>query len=302
MASTIKLSSSIILIFCFLLLSCEESAKQDNPFHSIHPATDPLMNYAFVDALDEAPVNFPEAWNRESLRKAGIKKITMYSRGGKSPDDTLEQFVLDYQKDWSVLHYKGYKLDESRDAWTSGTIIHKKNDLSGEILFTKHFGIKKLLKTSISKIPDGYLLLRSKTGNRFDTTWLTGTLDRPKALISKIGRTLFSIDLYLPEGSSTQQIVNAFHRLPFSEEVIAGTQCTVIFTRKGRPQTAFLLNEQFSQVAKTRSWTYTKDFRIATYKEWIGSSVIKDMSWEYGSSSLPERLIINRKMYFYHYE
>jgi hypothetical protein len=68
-----------------------------------------------------------------------------------------------------------------------------------------------------------------------------------------------------------------------------------------KPQNAFLLNETNSQVAKIKEWTYHDD-QISTYKEWLGNTVIRDMSWHYSESQLPEYVVIDRNTYFYRYE
>ena len=302
MLSFIGVRSSIITAVCLLLFSCEGDVAADRVYPRLDLDKTPLMRYAFVSAIDEAPVAFVTSWNNEALKKAGIRSISMFSKGGKNPDDTLEKLVLHYSGDWTSLNYKGFKFDEMPAIWTSGSIVIPTASSPGEILFQRHYGIDKTLKTTIQGIHGGYRLLRYKSDNRFDTTWIFGTLTAPAAVVSKIGKTLFSIDLYMRKGSSTRDIVAAFRKLPFDTRSVAAAQCSVIFTESGRPREAFLLSETFSQVGKTKSWTYRPDHSITAYQEWIGTSVVKDMTWEYGTSQLPERLTVNRKTYFYHYE
>ena len=302
MSSPIKLYSSIFLAVLFLIYSCGTPETGDRIFPEVAIDETPFIRNAFVSTIDEAPVAFVTSWNHLALKKAGITSITMFSKGGKNPDDTLDKLVLTYSKNWTALLYQGFKFDETPTVWTSGKFSAAAKGHPGEIIFKRHYGIDKLLTTSIEVIDNGYRLLRRKTDSRFDTTWIFGTLTEPEAVASRIGKTLFSIDLYIKNGSSTQEIMAAFKKLPFDPADITSAQCTVIFTESGRPKEAFLLSDNFSQIAKTKAWTYNANHSIKTYQEWMGTSLVKDMVWEYGRSQLPEKLTIDRKTYFYRYD
>jgi hypothetical protein len=285
-----------------LFFSCAPASSGTKKFKRINLETNPLFYYSNVGTLNEAPVALVETWNRAALKKMGVRRITLFSKGGKNPDDTLERITFDYSNKWRTMNYEGYKFDEARDAWTLGTVAIPDRNQTGQIVFTRHFGIDKRLKTIVQPIENGILFLRDKGDDRFDTTWVVGTLERPKAIVSKIGNSIFSAEVYLPEGSSTKDIMRRFNQLPLAGGQIGTAHCSVIFTKGGKPQRAFLLNDRFSQVAKIREWTYNADNTISTYHEWMGASVTREMSWHYGKSQLPEYTVIDRNTYFYHYE
>lgn len=302
MSSSIYTRSSIIVALLLTVFACGDKTIPVKIFRHINLRTTPIFHYTTIGSLTEAPVNFVESWNRNALQEMGVHRIWLYSKGGKNPDDTLEEITFDYSENWQTLTYNGFKYDETPGAWTSGTLLIPGSNQTGQILFSRHFGIMKQLKTLVQPIESGILLLRSKAGNRYDSTWVIGTFANPSAIVSKIGKSVFSVELYVPEGSSTRQILEHFQKLPISDEAGGTAQCSVIFTKNGKPRRAFLLNDQFSQVAKIREWTYTHDDNIASYQEWTGNVLTKAMSWHYGKSQLPEYTIIDRNTYFYRYE
>lgn len=302
MSSLLNSRSSIIAAIVLFFCACSDKQSGIKEFKRLNLQKTPLFHYNSVGMLNEAPMSFVEPWNRAALQELGIKRITLYSKGGKNPDDTLEKITFSYSGQWETLAYKGFKFDETADTWTSGTLTLPGKEQSGTILFDKHFGIDKESKTLVKPTRKGYLLLHRKTGNRYDSTWVVGALEQPDAIITKIGRSVFSIELFLPEGSSTNDIVDRFGALSLDGDNLGAAQRTVTFTQNGRPLRTFLLNDAFSQVARIREWTYTKDANIATYQEWMGAALVRDMSWHYGKSQLPEYTTIDRNTYFYTYE
>lgn len=283
-----------------MIVACNATTSTDKTFHRINLSETPLYLYPTIGSICETPVSYPETWNREALKKMGVHRIVLYSKGGKNPDDTLEKITLNYNQNWSRLSYTGYKYNESSSVWTSGKITGSYKD--GKIQFIRHYGIHKNTETRMKAIPDGYLLLHAKSNNKNDTTWVIGTFEQPKAIISKIGNSLFSVDLFMPEGSSTSDIRSCFRSFSVTGSEPGSAHCTVTFMESGRPQRTFLLNEAFSQIAKIREWTYTDDDNIATFSEWTGNVLTSEMTWHYGKTQLPDYTIINRNTYFYHYE
>ncbi len=302
MSSLLLKHSSNLLLCCLFLYSCTQKTATSRTWPKLDAVEYPVLYPAFVAGMDEAPLDFPAPWNVETLKKMGVRSIVLYNKGGRNPEDTLEEITLTFTNNWSFLHYKGYKFDETRTPRTTGRIQLPGKQTDGEIYFRKHLGIVKEHKTIVRPTENGFLCLQKRANARFDTTWIQGTLQQPEFVASKIGNTLYSIDLYIKYGSSTSQIGEAFSQLPFSPESISRAQCSVIFTRNGRPIDAFLLYENFVQIIRTKAWTYNSDHTLASYQEWLGNSVIKTMSWQYGESTLPTHLIVNRKTYFYHYQ
>lgn len=284
-----------------LLTACSDNNNPSTSFPKINLKKTPLFHYTTVGTLIEAPVNYPEVWNRDALQQLGIRRIVMFSKGGKNPEDTLTQFRFDYSDNWKKLAYSDYKNDKQLRLITKGHIDYKPNESLGTIAFSQFFGVKKEMTTHIQQVDGGFLLLRSKSQQRYDSTWVIGSFSQPEAIVSKIGNSIFSVELFLPEGSGSNDIKRALNRVPMLKNGFQAAQCSVVFMKQNKPQNAFLLNETNSQVAKIKEWTYQDD-QIATYKEWLGSSVVRDISWHYSESQLPDYVVIDRNTYFYSYE
>lgn len=293
-----------IIFGCLLFLTaCSESTPETTHFKTINLSETPLFHLSQIGAFSEPPTQFPEVWNRVALHKMGIHDITLVAKGGKNPDDTLEIIRFNYSGNWKTLRYSEKKNDGQMPYSSRGEISYTSDDSAeSEILFDELFGMKKTSKTNVIQTENGYLLLNAKRFNRFDTTWVIGSFLQPKAVISKIGKSIFSVDVFLPDGSSNKDIERAFRQIPQLAGGFPSAQCSVIFTSGGKPVSAFQLNESFSQVAQTREWTYKKQL-LTGYTEWFGSSTVREITFHYESDSqLPASVTIDRNTYFCHYE
>lgn len=296
----IRLSIVSLIICCFT--SCETGTTINKTYPGFAPAKMSIFNNSFIANSDEAPIFFLDIWNRNAIRILGIRRITVYCKGGKNPEDTLEKRIFDFKDQAQQLNYSDYRFDETADVWSAGSIYFDEHN-GGEIKFSQHFGIKKNNVTRITPQGSSYLLLREKSGNRYDTTWVEGSFDHPKAVISKIGKSLFSMEVFVPEGSSTSEIATAFRRYAFPKEELALSEKTVVFTSNGKPLTAFALDENFSQVSQLKTWSYLKNGNLEHYEEYVGITPVRTITWTYRrTDNLPESMTIDRKQYFYAYE
>ncbi len=302
MSSFKKLLSSIITAFLILLVSCTETPNKEHLFKTIDLTKTPLFHYAYLSSIYESPVSFVETWNREALKKAGIKRILLFSKGGENPDDTLNEITYRYSNNWKTLNYTSITHESTVKLKSTGTLTISNKSSEETILFTQLFGIKKQLKTTVKPIKAGFLLLHAKRNTSYDSTWVIGSFSQPEAIVHKIGNSIFSVELFLPDGSSKSEIIQHYERLPMVDSQLGVTQFIVTFTANRRPQRSFLLDERFSQIIKVREWTYNKNHAIATYREWTGNTITQDMQWYYGESQLPDYATFNRNTYFYSYE
>lgn len=300
MLSSFFVRSSKILIVCLFFYACGNEHTNEAQFENYDPTAATLLYESFVMNIDEAPVHFVDCWNKTVIQKNGIRRLTLYTKGGKNPEDTLEKKVYAFSEDVKTTEYTDFRYDETPNNWSKGKIQFTKS--GGSIEFDNYYGIKRKTKTKIIQTASSLLFLRSKTNNSFDSTWVIGTLDQPKKIISKIGKSIYSIEVYMPMGSSTSEIEKAFKSLGYSEKALLLAEKTVVFIEKGKPISAFSLNETFSQVAQTRSWTYTKSKQLALYEEQMGNTVTKSISFTYRKDQLPATMTIDRKLYFYSYE
>lgn len=292
---------SIVLV-SLLAYSCTPAKTESKEFSGYQPSEDRILNAPFIGQLEDAPVHFCDLWNRKTIDKLGITRITVYSFGGKSPEDTLEKKVYQFSNHGLKLDYLDYKFDETPAVWSKGTAIWTNDRNILNLSFNKHFGIDRKLTTKIQRNEEGFMILRKKSLDRYDTTWIKGTLENPNLVLTKIGNSVFSVDVYLPEGSSTSDIKYAFDKLNLSPNDLLLTQKNVVFVKNGRPTSAFLLNELFSQVSQTKSWKYDGNENLVEYDEMIGSSTIRSITWKYRKDMLPESVTIDRNTYFYSYE
>lgn len=291
-----------ILVLAFAFTHCSSPATTDRTFSNYDPAKRSLLNYTFIGAVDNAPVHALETFDRAVINDLDIKSITIFSKGGKNPEDTLEKRQYSYSDQAKQLHYTDYRFDETPNIWSDGKLDFNWKEGNGNIVFTKNFGVQRSHKTKIERIKNGYLFLREKLANRIDSTWIYGDLKLPDKVITKIGNSLYSVEIFLPEGSSTSQIESVFNNLGFTQQSLMLAEKTVVFTKNNRPTSAFLLNEFFSQIAQTKKWVYDKQQNLIQYDEYVGNTTTRSISWSYREDLLPDMMTIDRKQYFYSYE
>jgi hypothetical protein len=297
---SVKFTCLSILGLSFLLVRCHSVVDSDKTFTSYDPATSPIFHYAFIGSIENAPVHSLECFDRSVIADLKIQSITIHSKGGKNPEDTLEKRQFKYSKNAEKLHYTDYRFDETPSIWSDGFLNFDGN--LGTIVFKKNFGIKRTTSTAVRSLDTGLLLLREKSQNRLDTTWIFGKLEHPEKVISKIGNSLYSVEIYLPEGSSTTDIKQVFQSLGFSDQSLLLAEKTVVFVRNQRPVSAFLLNEFYSQISQSKRWEYDKAGNLVLYEEYVGNTATRSISWTYRQDLLPDVMTIDRKQYFYSYE
>lgn len=290
-----------ILALTLIVTSCTPNETDSEVFADYQPKTDQIQNVTFIGQVEDAPVHFADLWNRKTINKLGITEISVFSFGGTSPEDTLEKKVYSFSNEGRNLAYLDYKFDETPAVWSKGTAVWSNNGKSLKLAFNKHFGIDRKLETTFQQTKEGYLILRKKSLGRYDSTWVKGTLENPNMVLSKIGNSVFSIDVYLPEGASTSDIRKQFDALGLTPNDLLLAEKNVIFTSNGKPISAYLLNELYSQVSQTKSWTYDENDNLSIYKEMSGNTIVRSISWKYREDLLPESMTIDRKEYFYHY-
>lgn len=293
---------SIFFGFCAIVIGCNQQKATQKSFSSYDPSSEAILNPYFIDLSEEAPTRFIDLWNRKTIQSLHIQQIDVFTFGGKKPTDTLEKQVFSFKNKGEKLDYTDYKFDESPSIWSQGSLNWSKNGKLLDIKFNRHFGINKQTHTTFEKTDDGYLVLKKKTMNRYDTTIIVGTLDQPQSVVSKIGKNIYSIDLFLPVGSSTEDIKNAYNKLNYSYDETLFAQRSIVFTENGRPVNAFLLNDEFRQVSQSKVWEYDKHGSLEFYEEYIGNSVVRSMKWTFNEDLLPESVTIGRKQYFYAYQ
>lgn len=293
---------SIILFFFAILISCAPKPETAKSFGNYNPKKVSILNPYFIDLTEEAPTRFADLWNRQIINDLEINEISVYTFGGKNPSDTLEKRLFTFSDSGRNLEYKDYKYDESPAIWSQGELVWSDSYHHLKINFDKHFGIKRLSTASINKTNDGFLVLKRKAHDRFDTTFVRGILDQPKSVVSKIGKNIFSIDVFLPIGSSTEDIKSAFDALSYTDEDLIFAQKNVVFIENDKPIGAFLLNDTFSQVTQTKLWEYDDNGNLTLYEEYIGNATVRSITWTYRDDLLPNTITIGRKQYFYAYK
>lgn len=285
-----------------LLVGCSSPEATQKTFDGYQPKTENIINPFLAEFLEEAPTRMPDCWNRETLKNLNIRQITLFAFGGNNPTDTLEKKTYSFSKNALQLDYSDYKFDETPAIWSKGSLRWKPEMKQLDIHFDKHFGISRKLEASASLSGDCYTVLRKKNANRYDTTFVYGSFEHPELVITKIGKNVYSIDLYIHMDASTAEIKAAFSNIQLPEDQLLFTQRNVIFTENNRPVSAFMLNENDAQVSQIKRWEYDDNGNLLIYEEYIGSSVVRSMEWTYRSDLLPNSVTIDRKQYFYAYE
>ncbi len=291
---------SIVFLFSALLFSCKENTQNNKEFHHYQPIKQPLFHFYAIGDIEDAPVNFMDVWNRETIAHLGIQSIDLVVKGGQNPEDTIEKRIFQFSSHAKNLKCLDYKYDESPDIWSVGELNWKNDNLT--IHFTRHFGLARNLQTSIRKTPAGFLVLRQKKSGLADSTFVYGTIEHPSAIVTKIGKSIFSVQIFMPQSSSTSELAAAFTKYGLDMNDLLNVDKSVIFLDKGLPVSAFQLDENCSQISQIKTWEYSDKLQLINYKEYIANSVIREMEFVYRNDGLPSSMNINGKTYLYSYQ
>ena len=94
---------SIFILFAgivFLLFGCTDESKTSFESVKYNPAKDQLFKIGMSTNSIYTPLQFLPVWNYATIEKLKIKKITVFSFGGKSPTDTLQKNSFTF--DWNT--------------------------------------------------------------------------------------------------------------------------------------------------------------------------------------------------------
>ncbi len=298
MLSSKKTCLSIIaLIILFASQSCTDGSSKNKSVIQLSANSSELWNVSFIDHIDVAPIYFSDVWNHTTLKKYDIKTILLFSKGGKNPEDTLEKRIYKFSKNWKKLHYKEFQYNETPTAWNDG-VLEEQTPTLAAISFSKHFGIQRNTKTIVTKNEDKILFLRQKENLQADSTWVIGSLEQPKALISKIGNRLFSATVFVEQGVPNSLIKKKIENLDVDQSQLAQCELFVVYMKNGLPQEAFELSKEFAQTSLFKTWEYTNTNSLKRFIENRGNTIITDIEFKYTEDHLPSSITINGKEYF----
>lgn len=295
---SLKINCWSIVILSLTLIACSDKHAKGKHYDNYSPQKHNIINPFWAEYIEDAPTRNPDCWNKRVIGSLEISSIELFAFGGDNPEDTLEKKSFEFQNKGKTLLYEDYKYSETPAIWSRGTLRFYDDDLQMDINFSKHFGINRQLSTRALKTDDCVVLLRKKGGNEYDSTFIYGTLEQPKMIITKIGKNVYSIDAYMSSTASTKEIKAVFKKVNRPESELLFTQRNVIFVENGRPVSAFMLNDDFVQVSQIKQWDYDQNENLIRYQEYIGNSVVRDIAWDYRGDLLPESVTIDRKRYF----
>lgn len=291
---------SILIVFSALIWSCSEHASSNKEYNHYQPVKQPLFHFYNIGEIEDAPVNYMDVWDRSTISALSINTIQFVVKGGKNPSDTLEKRVFKFSNKGKHMDYTDYKYDESPDIWSVGTLNWNQDQLN--ITFSRHFGIQRSSKTVIQPFNGHFLVLRQKKNGLADSTFIYGSLQQPTAMVSKIGKSIYSVQLFMNQSSSTSEIQAAFETIGLSANTLLNVNKSVVFLDKGLPVSAFQLDENCTQIGQIKSWEYSNKRQLLNYKEMVSNSTVREMEFSYRPDGLPSEMSINGKTYLYSYE
>ncbi len=300
--SSFKICCWSIIILGLAFTSCSEEKSENKEYKEYHPAEDNIINPYWAEFTEDAPTRSPDCWNKNVLGKLKIKTIELYAFGGENPDDTLEKKLFSFSNNWRTLEYEDFKFSETPAIWSRGVLRFYEDFEEMDITFSKHFGINRQISTRAFKTDECVILLRKKNSNQFDTTFVYGSLLKPKLVVTKIGKNIYSIDAYMKSTASTSEIKSVFAKMNRNEDEMLFAQRNVVFVENEKPVSSFMLNEDYVQVSQVKQWDYDENQNLIRYQEFIGNSVVRDIEWVYRADLLPESITIDRKKYFCAYK
>jgi hypothetical protein len=287
----------------FLLFSCSDDSNKSFESINYNPSKDQLFKIGMSTNSIHTPLQFLPVWNYATVEKLKIKKITVFSFGGKSPTDTLQKNIFSF--DW-----KTYKTNFTEKGITPTG--EYKSIGKYKVLNNNHTEIdlriidedkkEKNFKTIIKQKGPIRMILKQKVNAKIDTTFIHTIDKNHKVSIFKIGDNVQGIQFIVPQNTKTSELKRIVSKLNLRKELITSSTLSVIYTKNGLPIEAYNLNDEFVQFSKEKEWFYTKNKCVEKYIEYYNNSVVKTVTFKYSKNFLPKKMIVNNIHYHFEYQ
>lgn len=281
---SMKFFRELLLIPALSLAACKSSVKQTE-LPDLDPRIISSFNLTNIATLNTPPAHSFSAWNTDALKKAGVTKIHLLVNGGKSPEDTLDLIELKFTDDYENLYYRQIRNGDFNHPLAIGTISYTPGK-GGNINYSRYFSVDDPFDCRITEVPGAIRFARKPSGDNRDSTKIFGAVNHPKLIVSSQNNTVYSLEAFVDERTSTSEIVSLLKKNGYPPEKLIHARATVTFMRNSRPQQTFLLSPEFSQVAVLKSWNYNSKGSLIKYAEYEADIRVRNFIFHYSDNQV----------------
>lgn len=289
----------IFLVFC-ALLSCKENKENDHDKFN-DPFRKNLINPLYLDQLFTTPNAFGSVWLSEHVKLLDIDKISIVLKGGNKPDNVLEKYIYTFNKYGQSDTFKYYFYNNSKEALNETNMSFSGNSLS-KIDVIKYFGVGNLPPVLVTENKKAKIFYRSKSNNKNDSLFFFPDVKQPSIIIDKIGNFYNSVEVIVPKGSSSTEIMNQLMAVDPNLTNFDLAEKLLTYTENGYPLESYHLGENWNQMELAKQWEYNTFMQPTHFTQWIHGTKIKDIEIVYNENALPKKITYNRKKYYLIYK
>jgi hypothetical protein len=290
------LKNSLYILFTLILFaSCQENKENDKNIYN-DPFRKNLINPLYLDQLFATPNAFGSVWISEHVKLLDVDKISLVLKGGNRPDNTLEKFIYSFNNKGQNDTFMYYFYNTSSDVLNETNFSYTNNSLS-KINIIKYYGVGNLPPVLAKEHQSAMVFYKSKSNNKNDSMFFYPNVAHPKVVIDKIGNYYNFVEVFVPKGKSTNDILNQVMAVDSNLAHFDLAEKLLTYTENGLPVESYHLGENWNQMELAKQWEYNKFDQPIHFNQWIHGTKIKDIDILYNENSLPKKITFNRKKY-----
>ncbi len=146
------------------------------------------------------------------------------------------------------------------------------------------------------------LVVVPKGAEQFDSTYFYPSYESPRIIYTRSNNKTLDVQLFVPIGTTLKEIKT---ELEVRQELLKVDDFTYVFityTDNNLPMETYEMASDLDFSYKVRSWEYNSNWLPTRYREYMTSSLIKDMSIEYDDNNFPNYIRLNKKAFHSYYK
>lgn len=282
-----------------LISSCGDQ-NEDQSDYSNDPFRKSLFNPFFVDQFFSVPNSSGSIWIDKHIKLLDINKISIIMKGGNTPDNILEKFVYKFNEKGQNDTFQYYFYGNSTSVVNETHFSYK--DYLHKIDVIKYYGIGNLPPVFVYKNKMKTVFYKPKSNNKNDSLFYYPNPINPKVIIDKIGSFNNYVEIIVPKGSSSTEILKQISKVDSDLTHFELSEKMLTYTKDNLPVESYYLGENWNQLELAKQWEYNKYKQVIHFKQWMHNTLIKNIDILYNENSLPKRIVYNRKKYYLIYK
>jgi len=255
-----------------------------------------LFQPIYLGEILEEPTEFGPIWDLNSCKALNLAKISMYLKGGYTPDRIAEKYTYTFNSEGLPADFAHYQYSASSDPVSNLSFAYNTQGLS-RIDITKYLNFTNLPPVIVQKDSLQTLVITSKGDAVSDSLIFYPSIEQPRIIVDIVNNFVNSIELFAEVGTDRENLMNMAMGIDSALVSFELAEKTVTFMKDGLPVESYRLNQQWDKQEKCKYWSYNEQKQPVKFRQWLHGTVVKDISISYGSNNLPDHLILNRKKY-----